>query len=143
MLKWFPLMLIVVVLYNVLIFLGPMVVSQTAEAFLARSVSFTMFSGDIWRFSMGDFILLLGFCVLFVEIVKATRTGSNAIMNHGLSMGVFILALIEFLVLPGFSTTTFFFLAMMCLFDVVAGFTISIVSAKRDFGHSGTAMGPN
>jgi len=141
MLKWFPLMLIVILIYNALIFLGPGLFGQTSEAFLARSVDFTMFSGDIWRFSVGDFVLLLGFCVLFIEIVKATRTGSHAILNHGLSMGVFILALIEFVVIPGFSTTTFFFLTMMALFDVVAGFTISIVSAKRDFGHTGPAMG--
>ncbi len=34
-------------------------------------------------------------------------------------------ALVEFLVLKGFGTSTFFFITVMCLFDVVAGYTIS------------------
>jgi hypothetical protein len=142
MLKWFPLLLIIILLYNVLIFFGPWIMGESAQDFLAHSASFMMFSGDLWSFSTGDFIVLLGLFVLFVEVVKSTRTGTVAILNHGLSMGVFIFALIEFLVVPGFSTTAFFFLTVMALMDVVAGFTISIVSAKRDFGHGGGVLGP-
>jgi hypothetical protein len=41
---------------------------------------------------------------------------------------------VEFIVLKGFSTSTFFLITAMCLFDVVAGYTISIVAARRDLG---------
>ena len=34
--------------------------------------------------------------------------------------------------LKGFGTSTFFLITAMCLFDVVAGYTISIIAAKRD-----------
>ncbi len=47
-------------------------------------------------------------------------------------MLTFCVALVEFIVLKGFSTSAFFLLTAMCLFDVVAGYTISIVSARRD-----------
>jgi hypothetical protein len=66
-------------------------------------------------------------------MVKATRTGRGEILNHAFSTLTFVAALVEFLLLKGFATTAFFLLAAMCLFDVVAGYTISIVSARRDF----------
>jgi hypothetical protein len=72
-----------------------------------------------------------------VEVIKATRSTSRAIMNHALSMLTFIGALAEFLVLKGFGTSTFFFITAMCLFDVVAGYTISIITARRDLGLEG------
>ena len=34
--------------------------------------------------------------------------------------------------LKGFGTSAFFFVMGMCLFDVVAGYSISIVAARRD-----------
>jgi len=37
-------------------------------------------------------------------------------------------------VLHNFATSVFFFIVLMCLFDVIAGYTISIVAAKRDLG---------
>ena len=46
-------------------------------------------------------------------------------------MLTFSAALVEFIVLKGFGTSTFFFITAMCLFDVVAGYTISIVSSRR------------
>ena len=41
-------------------------------------------------------------------------------------------AVAEFAVLKGFGTSTFFLITLMCLFDVVAGYTVSIVTARRD-----------
>jgi hypothetical protein len=93
-----------------------------------------MFSGDPWKISFSDFMLLFGLVMLFIEIVKATRSSSKQLINHGLSMVVFVVALIEFITLKGFATSTFFFLTMFTLFDVVAGYTISVVSAEHDLG---------
>ncbi len=72
--------------------------------------------------------------LLFVEVVKATRTTSRQIVNHALSMLTFVVALIEFITLKGFGTTPFFFIMIMCMFDVIAGYTISIVAAEHDLG---------
>jgi hypothetical protein len=93
-----------------------------------------MFSGDIWKFSFGDFLIFGSLILLFVEVVKATRTTANEIINHGLSMLIFVVALIEFITLKGFATSPFFFLMVMMLFDVIAGYTISIVAAEHDLG---------
>ena len=133
MFRLFPLLLIVVVLYN-LVALGVGVTHHDAFATLGNSVTFKMFSGEEWHFSFGDFLVTLAIGLLFVEIVKATRTTSHEIINHGLSMLTFIVALIEFIALRGFATSTFFFIVLLTLFDVVAGYTISIVAAEHDLG---------
>ena len=45
---------------------------------------------------------------------------------------VFIIFLIEFIVVKGAGTSTFFILALMSLFDVIAGFSVTITTARRD-----------
>jgi hypothetical protein len=81
--------------------------------------------------------------LLFIEIVKSTRTDSTSIINHGLSMLVAMTCIIQFVINQGFSNSVFFLLTLMTLLDVVAGFTVTIVAAKRDFGSSPGIAGTN
>jgi hypothetical protein len=131
--RFFPLLLIAVIVYNILAF-GTGLTHHDAYATLNSAVSIHMFSGDDWRYSIGDLLVTLSLVLLFVEIVKSTRTSSRQIVNHGLSMLTFVVALVEFIVLHGFATSTFFFILVMCLIDVVGGYTISIVAAEHDLG---------
>jgi hypothetical protein len=78
------------------------------------------------------FVALL---VLFVEIVKSVNTGATEILNHGLSMLVAVACIILFVTTSAFTNSTFFLLTSMAFIDVVAGFVITIVAARRDFGH--------
>jgi hypothetical protein len=57
------------------------------------------------------------------------------IFNHALSMLVFIICLIEFLLVPAFSTSVFFIIMAMALLDVLAGVVVTIISARRDVGY--------
>ena len=102
------------------------------QAVLDHSFALTMFSGDVWRVTVSDLFELLALAMLFIETVKAARSTSREILSHAFAMLTFCVALVEFIVLKGFSTSAFFLITMMCLFDVVAGYTISIVSARRD-----------
>ena len=76
--------------------------------------------------------MTLALVLLFIEIIKATRTSRREILNHALSTLILMGALAEFIAVKGFATSTFFLITLMCLFDVVAGYTVSIVTAKRD-----------
>lgn len=136
MLRLFPLLLLPVILYNLIALGGGAIMHMNIQEALSyqHALSIPMFSGDIWRFSFGDFLILLTLGLLFVEVVKATRTTSREIINHGLSMVTFVIALIEFITLKGFASTPFFFIMTMTLFDVIAGYTISIVAAEHDLG---------
>lgn len=56
-----------------------------------------------------------------------------AIVNHALSMVLFIIVLVEFLLIRGFATSTFFLIVVMILLDVLAGFIVTIIASRKDF----------
>ena len=95
--------------------------------------SATLASGAGFTLRAGDFFVLAGLVALFFEMLKAARAGSGTIADHMLSTAVFVVALVCFLLLDYCGTATFFLLTVMTLIDVVAGFSISIFSVRRDF----------
>ena len=133
-LRALPLMAVPLVLYNVLVLFS----GGAAEAFF-RTPLFTlqMIKGAQWSFTRGDLIIFITMLFLFAELVKATYTTSVSLIDHGLSMLVFIVCIVEFLVVTPAATSTFFFVLIGALIDVVAGFTIGIRVARRDLAIGG------
>ena len=140
----FPLLLFPVLMYNLMAFVfggsaEPLVTEggKAISPMLASldNVLFTvpMISDVNWAVTSGDALLLFAVSMLFLEILKATSTGTSTIFNHALSMLIFIVCLVEFLLFPQFATSVFFILTMMTLLDVLAGVMVTIVSARRDF----------
>ncbi|GAA0199516.1 hypothetical protein QOZ96_001192 [Brevundimonas nasdae] len=135
-----PLLLIPVVLYNIVVLFGGSSTGGMAEAdAILRDPLFSipMTSGALWNVGSGDLILLLGLVLLFFELIKSTSSQRVAIINHALSMILFIVVLVEFLLLRGFATSTFFLIVMMILLDVLAGFIVTIISSRKDFDFGG------
>ena len=130
----FPMILVAVILYNLVAFGGGVAGHGDMQTILEHSFQIQMFSGDVWRITVGDLFVALALALLFIETIKAARSTQREILNHAFSMIAFCIALVEFIVLKGFSTSAFFLITAMCLFDVVAGYTISIVAARRDMG---------
>jgi hypothetical protein len=124
-LRIFPLMIIPVILYMLFAFGGGVTGHDDIARLLSHGIDIHMFSGDSWHFGVND---------LLVQVVKATRTTAREIVNHALSMLTFVVTIICFITLKGFATSTFFLIMAMCLFDVIAGYTISIVAAEHDLG---------
>ena len=122
-----PLFVFVVIGYNVLVFSFPGVIDQ--QLFIAK-----LLSGAEWRFGVADLILVISLIFLYIEIFRATRTSTVSIINHVLSLLVFVACLIEFIVLPQAGTSTFFLIMLMTLIDVIGGFTVTITAARRDIG---------
>lgn len=142
----FPLLVIPVAIYMIMAFstggdpvpVDPTVVGGPVIAPLAAQLdngmmTLNMMSGVQWRLTNGDMLILLSLAFLFLEILKSTSTGTATIMNHAISMVLFIVCLILFLLMPNFATSTFFILTIMTLLDVLAGVVVTIVSARRDF----------
>ncbi len=126
MLSSVPLLAILVIAYNVLVFVaGP---SLNASVF-----TFSMISGVEFALTVSQLLITIGLVLLFIEMVKSTATGSNSIVNHGLSMLVFVICLVEFIIVKEAGNGTFFLITMLALFDVVAGFAVTITTARRDF----------
>lgn len=128
-----PLLVVPFVLYNiaVFVFFGGNPVNWGAGLF-----SIPMPSGMPWAITAGDLLLVVGILALFFEVLKSTQTARNSIVEHMLSMLLFVIFLIEFLLVGAASSSVFFLLMVMSLIDVVAGFTVSITSASRDVSMS-------
>ena len=99
---------------------------------------YELFTGPAYRFELErrDLLKVLGgglLFVLFFEILKSTRTGGNSVVDHALSMIVFVACLIVFLVWPPAATSLFFLIMLTTLVDVIAGFSVTIRSARRDY----------
>ncbi|NGP16371.1 MULTISPECIES: hypothetical protein [Devosia] len=128
-----PLLVVPFLLYNLVVFLffGGNPVNWGAGLF-----AIPMPSGMPWAVTAGDLLLVVGIIMLFVEVLKSTGTSRNSIIEHMLSMVLFVVFLIEFLLVGAASSSVFFLLMVMSLIDVVAGFTVSITSASRDVSMS-------
>ncbi len=92
----------------------------------------TLVSKALWVLVVGDIFVVLGLICLTIQVFKATRTSSAEIVDHIISTLIFILYLIEFIVVRGAGTSTFFILMLMSLLALIAGFTITISTARRD-----------
>lgn len=130
-----PLTLVPFAVFNLIIFGFTPVTGE--DPFAAEVMQLTMVSGVTWNMTIGDVFIAGGLVCLFVEILKATRAGSGTVIDHGLSLLVFIAYLVEFIAVKGAAHSVFFLLGLIALIDVVAGFTISIHGARRD-----VAFGP-
>ena len=122
----FPLLLITFAVYNIVAFLMPGV------AWTGTLFSVHMVSGADWTMSASDLLLTLAILLLAGEVVKSTRIGSRTILDHSLSLVLFLGMLVEFLLVKGAAHSVFFTLMVIALFDVLAGFAVSMRSASRD-----------
>jgi hypothetical protein len=125
-LKFIPMFAIVLILYNIVAFATETIANQT--------VLFSLpFGGENGMpFTMNELLIFIGVLCLYLEIFKSTATSDSAIVEHVLSIAVFIIFIIELIMVEKAATTTFLILAMMSMLDVVGGMTITLKSARRD-----------
>jgi hypothetical protein len=95
-------------------------------------LSTSMMSGGTWNLTLGDVLILLTLVLLFAEVIKSTRTSTASVVDHLLSTFVFVAFLVEFLLVRDAAHSIFFIMMIVALFDVLAGFSISLRAAKRD-----------
>jgi len=140
MLLAIPLLFIPVVVYAIIIGFGVLGSGGVAAAELALGdplFSIPMVSGTAWNVGTGDLILFLSLILLFFELLKSTSSQKVAIVNHALSLILFVFCLVAFLLFKGFATSTFFLILTMVMLDVLAGFIVTIISARKDLDFAG------
>ena len=124
-----PLLIIPFILFN----LGLTgLFGSTIDPFETQIFSVGMMSGGVWTMTVGDLLVAIALLLLFVEIVKSTRSNNASIVDHLLSTFVLVAYIVEFLLVRGAAHHVFFTLMMITLVDVLAGFSVSIRSAGRD-----------
>ncbi|MBZ0140270.1 MAG: hypothetical protein K8H87_10925 [Pseudorhodoplanes sp.] len=126
----FPLLLIPLAIYNIIAYLFGLGFDDTV-------FRIPMLSRATLDVSTGDLLIIFAIFLLFLEILKATRIGTKSIVDHILSLVVFIAMVGEFMILQRAATSTFLLLVVIAFVDVVGGFSVSIRTAQRDIGFDG------
>jgi hypothetical protein len=114
----FPLLLIPLAIYNIIVFLMPGV------SFADPLMKLTLLSGAEWQITLSDILLALGIVLLLFEIIKGARPGAKYLTDHLLSLIVFGAAAAEFLLWPKFASSTYCLLALLALVDFLSGIAL-------------------
>ena len=114
----FPLLLIPLAIYNIIVFLMPGV------SFTDPLVKLTLMSGAEWPVTLSDVLLTLGILLLLAEVIKGARPGAKYLTDHLLSLIVFGAAAAEFVLWPKFGTSTYFLLTALSLVDFLSGLAL-------------------
>jgi hypothetical protein len=111
----FPLLLIPLAIYNIIVFLMPTV--SLGDTILTGP----LMSGTGWPVTLSDILLALAVLMLLFEVIKGARPGAKFLTDHLLSLIVFGAAAAEFVLWPRFGTSTYFLLALLSLVDFLTG----------------------
>jgi hypothetical protein len=114
----FPLLLIPLAVYNIIVFLMPGV------SFTDPLLKLTLMSGAEWSVTLSDILLALGILLLLLEIIKGARPGAKYLTDHLLSFVVFAAAAAEFVLWPKFGSSTYFLLTLLALVDFLSGIAL-------------------
>ena len=136
----FPMLVVPVGLYNLLAivtWMAPGLFGSAADAASRTLFTIPMLSHGMLAISLGDIILIIGLMALFAELVSSTSSSNQALVGDALTLVVFVVCLVEFLLLAPFATPTFLLLLVMVLMDTLAGFIVSTVSARKDIAVGG------
>jgi hypothetical protein len=111
----FPLLLIPLAIYNMIVFLMPGV------GFSEMLFRIQLVSGEIWAISLGDILLALSILLLLLEVIKAARPAGKYLTDHLLSLLLFGAAAAEFVMWPKFANSIFFLLTLLAMVEFFAG----------------------
>ena len=128
----FPLLLIPLAIYNIIVFLMPGV------SFTDPVLKLTLMSGAEWPLTLSDMLLALAILMLLFEVIKGARPGAKYLTDHLLSLIVFGGAAAEFLLWPRFGSSTYFLLTMLALVDFLSG--IALRARRGTLATSGPAV---
>jgi hypothetical protein len=102
------------------------------NAYLAEpAITVGMSGGGQWIITHGHMVTLLAIFCLFIEIVKSVRPSTMALIDNALSIGIFIICMVLFLLVPGYGTTEFFLIMLMALLDFMAGAVVMVFTARK------------
>jgi hypothetical protein len=114
----FPLLLIPLAIYNIIVWLMPDV------SFTDPLIKLTLVSGAVWAITLGDILLALSVVLLLLEVIKGARPGAKYLTDHLLSLVVFGAAAAEFVLWPKFGSSIYFLLTLLALVEFLSGVSL-------------------
>ena len=120
----FPLLVLPFAAYNLVVFLLPNL------EWKSEIVRVHLMSGADGVLTAGELLVAVSILILAIEALKATRMAQRMTIDHILSVILFVVLLVEFLMVKQAATATFFLLLVASFVEVVAGFAITSGTAR-------------
>lgn len=127
LLRYIPFFAIMLIAYNVIMLASD--VFKTNPGLIKIPL---LRNDEFFYLTASELFVGVGIILLFFEVLKATRTSRDTLIDHVASVGVLIVCIIEFLVVPGAGTSAFLMLTLLSLIDVITGFTVTFATSRRD-----------
>ena len=121
----FPLLLIPFALYNMVLFILNMPLSDTV-------FSIPLAADRRLPVTTGDAIVMLGMLLIYLEVIKAARLGSKGVMDHLLALILFAVMACELALVPQAATPTLLLLSVLAFVDVITGISVGRRARGRE-----------
>jgi len=114
----FPLLLIPFALYNMIAFLLNMPFTDTVFAI-------PLMGERRLPVTTGDLLVIVGMLLIYIEVLKATRLASKAVMDHVLAFILFAAMVAELALVPQAATPTLLLLTVLAFVDLITGLSVA------------------
>ncbi len=125
------------VLYN-LFALTTLILGREASVDLGTVAFITPLPSDAsWVMFYGDIFICIIMVSIFLEVVRQASGEISKPQTHMISLSVFVLSLVEFLLFKPFGNSVFFIFLLAALIDFVVTWLSTIIRARRDIRLTG------
>lgn len=125
------------VVYN-LFAIVTLLLSLSAYEILSKTViSVPLPSGIIWQMAYGDLFICVIMISIFLEVVRQSSGEISKPQTHMISLAIFVISLLEFLLLKPFGNSFFFIFLLASFIDFVVTWMSTIIRARRDIRLTG------
>jgi hypothetical protein len=84
--------------------------------------------------TLGDLIVAIGILLLYVELIKSVRPGGKSMVDHVLSLILFLVMVGELMFVPRATSATLLLLTVLGFVDFVAGLSVRFAQPKVVIG---------
>lgn len=91
-----------------------------------------LMAGRSLALTHGHWLVLVSLILLFVEILKSVSSSKASMLNQSLSVLNLVLCIGLLFGHDSFANGWFLIITLMTLIDVVAGYVVAVVAARRD-----------
>jgi len=121
----FPLLLIPFALFNMVLFLLNMPMTDTV-------FSIPLAEDRRLPVTTGDAIVILAMLLLYFEMLKSVRLGSKGFMDHLLALILFGAMACELALVPQAATPTLLLLTVLAFVDLISGLSLGRRARRRE-----------
>ena len=134
----FPLLLIPFAFFNIAVFLLDMPLGDEEKSAvftipLASEPTLPQVFDHSMSVTLGDFIVAIGILLLYVEMIKAVRPGGKSMMDHLLSLILFLAMAAELLFVPRAASPTLLLLTVLGFVDFITGISVRLAQPRIRF----------